>query len=99
MDVYQRRRAGWREDLRMPLTQEVLAQETNTTTDEIIVGVYALRERDVEQTTYSAAKIRAARSSLEDLLRSFVSEIPSSSSPTPLRPIQRYAGETRSSGL
>lgn len=60
---------GWRDDPRMPLIQEALAQEMDVTADEVTVGVYAFRERSVEQTSYSAAEIEAAYSSLEELLR------------------------------
>lgn len=60
---------GWRDDPRMPLIQEALAQEMDVMADEVIVGVYAFRERSVEQTSYSAAEIEAAHSSLEELLR------------------------------
>ncbi len=55
---------GWRQELRMPLTQEALARNLNVATDEIIVGVYAFRSRSVEHTSYSAAELTAARSSL-----------------------------------
>jgi hypothetical protein len=41
----------------------------NVTTDEIIVGVYAFKSRSVEHTSYSAAELRAVRSSLEQLLQ------------------------------
>jgi hypothetical protein len=60
---------GWRQELRMPLVQEALAREMNVTTDEIIVGVYAFKSRSVEHTSYSAAELRAVRSSLEQLLQ------------------------------
>ncbi len=60
---------AWRQELRMPLIQEALAQEMNAPVDEVIVGVYAFRQRNVEQTSYSAAEISAARSTLEELLR------------------------------
>ena len=59
---------GWRREFRMPLIQEALAQEMNATTDEVMVGVYAFRERSVERTSYTEAQIEAARSSLEELL-------------------------------
>jgi hypothetical protein len=59
---------GWRREFRMPLIQEALAQEMNATTDEVMVGVYAFRERTVERTSFSEAQIEAARSSLEGLL-------------------------------
>lgn len=60
---------GWRQGLRMPLSQEALAREMNVTTDEIIVGVYAFKSRSAEHTSYSAAELKARRSSLEQLLR------------------------------
>lgn len=60
---------GWRNDPRMPLIQEALTQEMNAPTDEVSVGIYALRERSVELTRYSATEIEATRSSLEELLR------------------------------
>lgn len=60
---------AWRQELRMPLIQEALAQEMNAPVDEVIVGVYSFRERSVEQTSYSAVEISAARSALEELLR------------------------------
>jgi hypothetical protein len=60
---------GWRLELRMPLIQEALAQKMSVTTDEIIVGVYAFQSRSVEHTSYSAAEVRAARSSLEWVLQ------------------------------
>jgi hypothetical protein len=60
---------GWRQELRMPLTQEALAREMNATTEEVAVGVYTFQERFVERTSYSAAEIRAAQSSFERLLQ------------------------------
>lgn len=60
---------GWRQGLRMPLIQEALAQEMKVTPDEIIVGIYAFRDRIVEYTTYSANEIRAAQAALEGLLQ------------------------------
>lgn len=60
---------GWRRGLRMPLVQEALAQEMNVTIGEVIVGIYAFRDRTVEHTSYSATEIRAARESLEGLIQ------------------------------
>ncbi len=60
---------GWRDDPRMPLIQEELTQKMNAPTDEVSVGVYALRERSAELTRYSATEIEMARSSLEELLQ------------------------------
>ncbi|MGF1472374.1 MAG: hypothetical protein ACFB50_11645 [Rubrobacteraceae bacterium] len=59
----------WRDDPRMPLIQEALAQEMAVMADEVTVGVYAFRERRVEHTSYSAAEIEEAHSSVEALLR------------------------------
>lgn len=59
---------AWRDELRMPLIQKMLAQEMNITSDEITVGVYALREGKVEHTSYSAREIKTAHFSLENLL-------------------------------
>ena len=53
----------------MPLIQEALAQEMNVTTGEIIVGIYAFRDRTVEHTSFTANEVAAARASLEDLLQ------------------------------
>lgn len=63
---------GWREDLRMPLIQEAVAKELDAPTDEITVGVYAFGDRRVEHTSYSAAEIAAARSALENLVRTLL---------------------------
>jgi len=60
---------GWREELRMPLLQEALAQKMSVTTDEIIVGLYAFESRSVEHTSYSAAEVMRACSSLERVLQ------------------------------
>jgi hypothetical protein len=60
---------SWRRGLRMPIVQEVLAQEMNVTTDEVIVGIYAFQDRTVEHTSYSATEIRDARATLENLLQ------------------------------
>jgi hypothetical protein len=66
--------SGWRRGLRMPIVQKALAQEMNVTTDEVIVGVYAFRDRTVEHTSYSATEIREARASLETLLQGLGSQ-------------------------
>lgn len=60
---------GWRRGLRMPLIQEALAQSMNVTTEEIIVGIYAFRDRTVEHTSFTANEVAAARASLERLLQ------------------------------
>lgn len=54
----------------MPLIQEALAQEMNSITDEVMVGVYAFGERRVEWMSYTETEIEDARSPLEDLLTS-----------------------------
>lgn len=60
---------GWRDDPRMPLIQEALAQEMDVTADEVTVGVYGFRARAIEQTSYSVSEIAAARRSLKNLLQ------------------------------
>jgi hypothetical protein len=61
--------SGWQQELRMPILQEALADEMNTTSDDVIVGIYAFQDRSVKHTSYSATEIREARASLESLLQ------------------------------
>lgn len=60
---------AWHQELRMPLIQEALAREMNAETDDVIVGVYAFRERSVQRRRFSAGEISSARASFEELLR------------------------------
>jgi hypothetical protein len=60
---------GWRQELRMPLSQEALARKMNVPINEIIVGVYAFRSRSVEHMSYSATEVREAHSSLERIVQ------------------------------
>jgi len=60
---------GWRRGLRMPLVQEALARRMNVTTEEIIVGIFAFRDRTVEHTSFTANEVAAAQASLERLLQ------------------------------
>lgn len=64
---------AWREDLRMPLIQSVLAEKMDVPADEVVVGVYALGERTAELTSYSDTEIAATRSSLRELVRQLLS--------------------------
>jgi hypothetical protein len=58
----------WLNELRMPLIQETLAQTLGVSSSQVTVGVYGFPQRDVQQTTYAPSEIRAAYSSLDNLL-------------------------------
>lgn len=60
---------GWRQEMRMPLLQEALAQEMNVPIDGVLVGIYAFQDRVAKHTRYSATEIREARASLDSLLQ------------------------------
>lgn len=59
---------GWSSELRMPLIQDALAQELGVGTEDISVGVYGFPERLIREKTYSADEVRAAYSSLDNVL-------------------------------